>query len=104
MIPKRGEGWLFDLGLAAKTRPVLIVSGPYGDTDRALVTLIPHTTSVRNGLFEITIQTSFLRVGAFYVQGIASYPAARAIRKLGILTNQQMDGVMTCVQAWLGMT
>ncbi len=48
-MPKadRGEIWLVDLGYAAKTRPGLILSIPPLDTDRALVTIIPHTTSPR---------------------------------------------------------
>ena len=33
MQPTRGEVWLFDLGMAAKTRPVLVVSVAYGDTE-----------------------------------------------------------------------
>jgi len=38
MPPRRGEVWLFDLGMTAKTRPVLVVSVEYGDVDRAIVT------------------------------------------------------------------
>jgi len=41
MPPRRGEVWLFDLGMTAKTRPVLVVSVDYGDTDRAIVTVVP---------------------------------------------------------------
>lgn len=43
--PNRGEVWLVDLGMAAKIRPCLILNIPLLDTDRALVTLLPHTTS-----------------------------------------------------------
>lgn len=39
MTPARGEVWLFDLGMAAKVRPALIISVDYGDADRALVTI-----------------------------------------------------------------
>ena len=51
-VPQRGEVWLVDLGLAAKVRPALVVSVPPGDVDRALVTIVPHTTSLRNSRFE----------------------------------------------------
>jgi mRNA-degrading endonuclease toxin of MazEF toxin-antitoxin module len=44
---RRGEVWLVDLGYAAKTRPALVVSVPALDTERALVLLVPHTTSPR---------------------------------------------------------
>ncbi len=46
--PGRGEVWLVDLGLAAKVRPAVVLSVPAEDVDRALVTLVPHTTSLRS--------------------------------------------------------
>ncbi len=45
MTPRRGEVWLLDLGMVEKVRPALIVSTIYGDLDRALITIVPHTTS-----------------------------------------------------------
>jgi mRNA interferase MazF len=47
MTPSRGEVRLFDLGMAEKVRPALVVSVGYGDADRALITILPHTTSLR---------------------------------------------------------
>ena len=76
MPPRRGEVWLFDLGMTAKTRPVLVVSVEYGDTDRAIVTVVPHTTEIRQSPFEIPVKTAFLRPGAFLVQGVSTYPKA----------------------------
>jgi len=46
-VPQRGEVWIVDLGLAAKVRPCLVLSVPAGEEERSLVTLIPHTTSLR---------------------------------------------------------
>jgi len=43
--PNRGEVWLVDLGLAAKVRPCLVLSIPYEEEERSLVTAIAHTTS-----------------------------------------------------------
>lgn len=57
MRPARGEVWLFDLGMEGKVRPALVVSIAYGDLDRALVTILPHTTSLRGSQFEIPVQT-----------------------------------------------
>ena len=45
--PKRGEVWLVDLGYVAKVRQCLVISIPALERDRALVTLVPHTTSLR---------------------------------------------------------
>jgi mRNA-degrading endonuclease toxin of MazEF toxin-antitoxin module len=36
---------MVDLGLAAKVRPCLVLSVPLEESDRSLVTLVPHTTS-----------------------------------------------------------
>lgn len=49
----RGEVWLADLGFAGKIRPVLILSVAPGDEDRALVTYVIRTTSVRGTAYEI---------------------------------------------------
>jgi len=43
MNPQPGEVWLADLGLAAKTRPVVIVSRKDPNPPRALVLYVPLT-------------------------------------------------------------
>ena len=102
MRPARGEVWLFDLGMAEKVRPVLIVSTDYGDLDRALITVIPHTTSLRGSQFEIAAAAPFLKPGAFLVQAVATYPNVRAMRKLGTLKKDQFDAVFAGLLRWLG--
>ena len=102
MRPVRGEVWLFDLGMAAKVRPVLVVSAPYGDADRALVTVVPHTTNLRGSPFEISVSAPFLRPGAFLVQGISTYPTVSAIRRLGVLRAEQFQLVLAGLLRWLG--
>jgi mRNA interferase MazF len=44
MSPRPGEVWLADLGLAAKTRPIVIVSRHDPDAPRALAIYVPLTT------------------------------------------------------------
>ncbi len=58
---------MVDLGLAAKVRPCLVLSIPALDQDRALVTLVSHTTSVRGTRFEVSLNVPFLHAGAFDV-------------------------------------
>jgi mRNA interferase MazF len=103
MAPRRGEVWLFDLGMAANVRPVLVVSVEYGDLDRALTTVVPHTTSLRGSRFEVTVRVPFLQPGAFLAQGIVSQPSAHAIRKLGTLKPDQFAEVLLVVGQWLGL-
>jgi mRNA interferase MazF len=88
--PNRGEVWLVDLGFAAKTRPCLVLSIPAEDEDRALATLIPHTTSARNSRFEVRRPLSFLKQGVFDAQNLITVPHAKLVRKLGSVTEQQM--------------
>jgi mRNA interferase MazF len=90
--------------MAAKTRPVLVVSVAYGDHDRAIVTIVPHTTQLRGSPFEISVRAPFLQPGAFLVQGISTHPKAWAIRKIGVLAPNQMEAVMAGVRNWLGLT
>ena len=101
--PKRGEVWLVDLGMAAKVRPALVLSVPAGDDDRALVTLVPHTTSVRGTAFEAAVAVPFLRVGAFDAQNLITIPHAKLIRNLGRLSAQQLATVELAVRTWLAL-
>ena len=81
--PNRGDVWLVDLGMAAKVRPCFILSIPAADEDRALVTLVPHTTSPRNSRFEIAFPTKLLKPGVFDTQNLVPVPLAKLVRKLG---------------------
>jgi mRNA interferase MazF len=100
---QRGEVWLVDLGLAAKVRPCLVLSVPATDADRALVTLVPHTTSVRGSRYEVVVPVPFLRPGAFDSQGLVTIPSAKLVRRLGKLNSQQMLAVEAGVRPWLGL-
>lgn len=101
--PNRGEIWLVDLGYAAKVRPCLVVSIPAADEDRALTTLVPHTTSTRASRFEVAFKVSFLREGAFDAQNLVTIPHAKLIRKLGTLQPGQLSPVEDAVRFWLGL-
>lgn len=98
---KRGEVWLVDLGYAAKTRPCLVFSIEAEDTDRALTTVVLHTTSVRGTRFEVNLKIRFLKEGAFDAQNILSVSHSKFIRKLGTVTAEQMQQVEDAVKFWL---
>ena len=88
IAPQRGEVWLVDLGMAAKVRPALVISVLAHDEDRALATLVPHTTSVRGSRFEAAVSVSFLKAGAFDAQNLITIPHAKLLRPLGKLNTQ----------------
>jgi len=104
MTPRRGEVWMFDCGMAEKVRPVVVLSIPFADTDRAVVTVIFHSTALRGSQFEVKVQVPFLKDGAFIAQSVATYPTVRAIRRLGTLNTAQLTAVETAVFQWLGKT
>ncbi|MDE0087590.1 MAG: type II toxin-antitoxin system PemK/MazF family toxin [Candidatus Poribacteria bacterium] len=101
-IPKRGEVWLADLGFAAKTRPVLILNTPISDSDYALYTVVPHTTSTRSSAFMVTLSVTGLKPGAFNIQGLTAVSPTVFIRKLSELQPNQMKLIEICVKKWLG--
>lgn len=101
--PKRGEVWLVDLGYAAKVRPCLVISIPANDEDRALATLVPHTTSVRGTRFEVELRIKFLKAGAFDVQNLVTIPHAKLIRKLGYLSAVELTAIEDRLSMWLGL-
>jgi mRNA interferase MazF len=100
--PRRGEVWLIDFGLAGKTRPALVVSVAFGDQDRSLITVVPHTTSLRGSPFEIAVRAPFLKPGAFLVQGVTTFPSVRALHRIGRLESEAFDTVFDGLLRWLG--
>jgi mRNA interferase MazF len=100
MSPRPGEVWLADLGLAAKTRPVVVVSRYDPDPPRALVLFVPLTTQNRHSSYEVTLPAlRFLdRDSVANVQGLGSLPVVRFERRLGKLSD---DMVKTIKQALL---
>lgn len=85
--------WLADLGLAAKTRPVVIVSRQDPDPPRALVLYVPLTTQRRDSPYEVPLpRLPFLdRDSVANVQGLGSLPTVRLERKTGRLSAQVME-------------
>src|SRR5215472_2514624 len=88
MNPQPGEIWLADLGLAAKMRPVVIVSRQDPDPPRALVLYVPLTTQRRDSPYEVPLpRLPFLdRESVVNVQGLGSLPTVRLERKIGRLS------------------
>ena len=101
--PDRGEMWLIDLGYVAKTGPSLVLGIPVFDSDRAIVTVIPHTTSPGGTRFEVTAPRPFLPRGVFDAQNPTSITQAKLVRKLGDLEGIQLAQVENAVRTWLGL-
>ncbi len=105
MNPKPGEVWLADLGLAAKTRPVVVVSRYDQNPPRALVTYVPLTTQNRRSKYEVELpRLKFLNQDSFAnVQGLGSIPRVRLERKLGQLPDETMHRIKQAISFTLDL-
>ncbi len=101
--PQRGEVWLADCGMAAKVRPVVVISIPFQDTDRALITVVPHTTKVIGSEFEVPLPIRWLEKGAFNIQAIFPLVTPQFIRRLGTMTAEHLLEIETVLRRWEGL-
>ena len=101
--PQRGEIWLADLGMVAKTRPVLILSVAFIAQERSLVTFVPRTTSVRGTRFEVPYNGRGFDAGAFDTQGIATVPTVQLVRRMGVIDGLTLAQIEAAVKRWLGL-
>ena len=85
--PKPDEVWLADLGMTAKSRPVLVLAYPTMEDARALVIVAPLTSQIRGmrGEVEIGKPKWLPKQSAVNVQGLASFDRHVLSRKLGVL-------------------
>lgn len=99
MNPKPGEVWLADLGLAAKTRPVVIISRDDPDPPRALVIYVPVTRQFRGSAYEAQLaHVPWLDPdSSVNVQGIGSLALARLERKLGTISAEDYSRIRKAI-------
>jgi mRNA interferase MazF len=90
----RGEIWLIDFGLAAKTRPALLLTSEPNDDELDLVTVLLHTTALRGNRWELSVAKPFLKSGAFPLQQIQTVSTVKLERRLGVLTDAEMNQVL----------
>jgi mRNA interferase MazF len=98
---QRGEIWLIDLGMVQKPRPCLVLSIPYLDHERAVVSYVPRTTTLRGTRFEVPHQARGFDAGAFDAQGIGSIPVVKLERRFGAADPAVVQQVEAAVKLWL---
>ena len=79
------------------------MSVPFADRDYGLIQVIPHTTQKRGSQFEAETPVSFLASGVFNIQGMLAVPSAKFLRRLGVLSPQQMEDIEAMVKRWLDL-
>jgi mRNA interferase MazF len=103
--PKVGEVWFADLGMAAKSRPVLVLAVP-GDADaRSLVLVAPLTSQIREMRGEVNLgKPRWLpKPSAVNVQGLASFDRRNLSRRMGALTKTEMGLVKDALRNLLDL-
>ena len=105
MNPQPGEIWLADLGLSAKTRPIVVVSRYDPKPPRVLITYVPLTTQYRHSQYEVILpKLTFLdQESIANVQGIGSIPIIRLERMLGKLSDDVMAKIKNAILYALDM-
>ena len=103
LTAQRGEIWLMDLGMIQKVRPVLILSVPYKDEERTLVSYVVRTTSVRGTEYEVLHSAPKFQDGAFDAQSIGTVPDVQLIRRLALCDTNTLEKVEAALSVWLGL-
>jgi len=78
-----------------------VLSVAYLDHERAVVTYVPRTTSLRGTRFEIQHEARSFKNGAFDAQSIGTVPVAKLIRRIDVLQPPLLAQVEAAVRAWL---
>ena len=95
MTPRHGEVWLVDMGMAAKTRPGVVLIADNLNAPRSLVIHIPITTQNRGSELEVPLgHIPFLdKESMANVQAIGSLPSVRFEKRLGALPAADLEAV-----------
>jgi mRNA interferase MazF len=102
MTTEPGQVYLVDLGMAAKTRPMLVVSRRDEDAPRALAVCAPITTSTRDSEYEVSIgKPKFLHESSYVnVQGMQAIQHHELKRMIGRLPDADLQKVKGAIK-WL---
>jgi len=103
--PKSGEVWFADLGMAEKSRPVLLLAYPDRTDARALLIVAPLTSQIRGMRGEVDLgKPRWLpKHSAVNIQGLARFDRHRLSRRLGALSPAEMDEVRVALRDLLDL-
>ena len=98
-----GEIHMADMGVAGKVRPVVVVSRPNENDVRNLVVVVPLTTTIKGGDYEVAIQKPrLLRWQCVAnVQAIAAISGHVLARKIGTLDKGDLEKIRAALRHML---
>ena len=99
MNPRHGEVWLVDMGMAAKTRPAVVMLADNLNAPRSLVIHVPITRQNRGSELEVSLgHLPFLDPGSVAnTQGIGALPSIRFEKRLGVLPATELKAIKTAL-------
>ena len=103
--PRVGEVWFAELGMAEKSRPVLVLAVPRPTDARALVIVAPLTSQLRGMPGEVDVgKPRWLpKPSAVNVQGLASFDPHKLARRMGELSKADLERVKAAVRELLDL-
>jgi mRNA interferase MazF len=106
MRPARGDVWLADLGIAGKSRPVIVISRNDADAPRTLIVFVPVTSVVGSSRYEVDLKgVNCVDAGSHAnAQGIASLPSKRFEHRKGIVPTEVFKRVVEAVLYTIGVS
>ena len=95
MSPRHGEIWLADMGMAAKTRPAVVLMADNLNAPRSLIIHVPITRQNRGSELEVRLgHLPFLETDSVAnVQAIGSLPSVRFEKRLGIVPETELKKI-----------
>ncbi len=95
MNPRHGEIWLADMGMAAKTRPAVVLMADNLNAPRSLIIHIPITRQNRGSELEVPLgHLPFLETESVAnVQAIGSLPSVRFEKRLGVVPETELKKI-----------
>ena len=101
----RGDVVIVDLGMAAKVRPCVVVSINTSASERRMSVVVPMTTEVRGGEFEVSFpKPPWLRQESVVnLLGIAGVDNIRIERRLAAFPSEKMKEVEAGLTRLLGL-
>lgn len=105
MIPRQGEVWRTDLGIADKVRPTVVILDENVPVDRSLVVYVPVTSQIRGGPLEVALgHLGFLSPESVAnVQAIGAVPRNRFERRLGTLHPADLARIKQALRLAFGL-
>lgn len=105
MTPRHGEVWIVDMGMAAKTRPAVVLIADNLDAPRSLIIHIPITRENRGSSLEVPLgHLPFLDPASVAnVQAIGSLPSARFEKRLGVVSAADLQTIKTALRKACGL-